>query len=109
MRKPAFCIFENKDTDQLRGKACFTLIVLPFGRAFLSWMTECRGRETDRRQFHTENVRQPYDVSTIISRQIKGCRKTVMQKLQDCPKTKRYVVRVPHCSRAFHGIFVTAL
>ena len=35
----------------------------------------------------TSNVRQPYDVRTIISRQMKGCRKTVMQKLQDCRKT----------------------
>ena len=38
-----------------RLKACFTLIVRPFGRAFLSWVTERRGRETDRRQFHTES------------------------------------------------------
>ena len=30
MRKPAFCICESKDTDQLPGKACFTLIVRPF-------------------------------------------------------------------------------
>ena len=36
-------------------KACFTLIVRPFGRVFLSWVTERRGRETDRRQFHTES------------------------------------------------------
>ena len=40
---------------------------------------------------------------------MKGCRKTVMQKVQDCRKTKRYVVRVPHCSRAFRGIYATAL
>ena len=40
-------------TDQ--PQACFTLIVRPFGRAFLSWVTERRGRETDRRQFHTES------------------------------------------------------
>ena len=32
-----------------------------------------------------------------------------MQKLQDCRKTKRYVVRVPLCSRAFCGILTTAL
>ena len=37
------------------AKACFTLIVRPFGRAFLSWVTERRCRETDRRQFHTES------------------------------------------------------
>ena len=37
------------------NKACFTLIVLPFGRAFLSWVTERRGREADRRQFHSES------------------------------------------------------
>ena len=40
---------------------------------------------------------------------MKGCRKTVMQKLQDCRKTKRIVVRVPHCGRAFSGILATAL
>ena len=40
---------------------------------------------------------------------MKGCRKTVMQKLQDCRKTKAYVVRVPHCSRAFCSILATAL
>ena len=40
---------------------------------------------------------------------MKGCRKTVMQKLQDCRRTKQYVVRVPHCSRAFRGILATAL
>ena len=40
---------------------------------------------------------------------MKGCRKTIMQKLQDCRKTKRYVLRVPHCSRAFCGILATAL
>ena len=40
---------------ELVAKACFTLIVRPFGRAFLSWVTERRGRETDRRQFHTES------------------------------------------------------
>ena len=40
---------------------------------------------------------------------MKECRKTVMQKLQDCRKTKRYVVRVLHCSRAFCGILATAL
>ena len=33
----------------------YTLIVRPFGRAFLSWVTERRGRETDRRPFHTES------------------------------------------------------
>ena len=62
-------------------KACFKLIVRPIGCAFLSWETECRDREADRRQFHTEsqNVRQPYDVSTIISRHMQGSRKTVMQ------------------------------
>ena len=32
-----------------------------------------------------------------------------MQKLQNCRKTKRYVVRVPHCSRAFCSILTTAL
>ena len=32
-----------------------------------------------------------------------------MQKLQDCRKTKRYAVRVPHCSRAFRGILAAAL
>ena len=32
-----------------------------------------------------------------------------MQKLQDCHKTKRYVVHVPHCSRAFRGILAAAL
>ena len=36
-------------------KACFTLIVQPFGRAFLSWVTERRGLETDLRQFHIES------------------------------------------------------
>ena len=52
------------------AKACFTLIVRPFGRAFLSWVTERRGRETDRRQFHTEShlrkaaVRCSYDYLT---------------------------------------------
>ena len=43
-------------------------------------------------------IRQPYDVRTISSRHTQGCRKTVMQNLQDCRKTKRYVVRFPHCS-----------
>ena len=37
------------------AKACFTLIIQPFGRAFLSWVTERRGCETDRRQFHTQS------------------------------------------------------
>ena len=40
---------------------------------------------------------------------MKACRKTVMQKLQDCRKTKRYVVRVPTCTRAFRGILTAAL
>ena len=44
-----------KETLEYLGKACFTLIVRPFGRAFLSWVTERRGRETDRRQFHTKS------------------------------------------------------
>ena len=62
-------------------------------------MTERRDRKSNRIQFQTEsqNVRQPYDVS---SRHMQGCRKTVMQNLQDCRKTKRYVVQFQHCSRA---------
>ena len=32
-----------------------------------------------------------------------------MQRLQDCRKTKRYVVRVPHSSRGFRSILATAL
>ena len=48
-----FAIFCSK--TQLRCKACFTLIVRPVGRAFLLWVTERRGREADRRQFHTES------------------------------------------------------
>ena len=40
---------------------------------------------------------------------MKDCRKTVMQKLQDCPKIKRYVVCVPRCSRAFRCILATAM
>ena len=37
------------------NKTCFTLIVRPFDLAFLSWVTERRGFEADRRQFHTES------------------------------------------------------
>ena len=37
------------------AKACFTLIVRPFDRALLSWETERRDREAERRQFHTES------------------------------------------------------
>ena len=84
-------------------KACFTLIVRPIVRALLPQVTERRDREADRRQFYTESqdVRQPYDVRTIISRHMQGCRKTVMQNLQDCrKKKKRYGVRFLHCSRA---------
>ena len=36
-------------------KACFTFIVRPFGLAFLSRVTERRGRETDFRQLRTES------------------------------------------------------
>ena len=72
-------------------KACFTFILQPFVHAFLAGVTERRDREADRRQFHTEsqNVRQLYDVRTIISLHIQRSRKTFMQNLQDFRKTKR--------------------
>ena len=80
----------------------FTLIVRPFFRVFLPRVTERRDHKSDHIQFHTEsqNESQSYDIRTISSCHMQGCRKTVMQNLQDCRKTKRYVVRFPHCSRA---------
>ena len=112
-------LFNSKLYKKFKNrKACFTLIVPPFVRAFLPQVTERRDREADHRQFHTEsqNVRQPYDVRTIISRHMQGCPKMVMQNLQDCRKTKRYVVRFPLCSRAifrcsrtFRSILAAAL
>ena len=52
-----FMVFEDIIMVSLiyLGKACFTLNVRPFVRAFLAWVTERRGRETDRRQFYTES------------------------------------------------------
>ena len=74
----------------------------PFFRANLPRVTERIDRKSDRLQFHTEsqNVRQPYNVLTISSRHMQGRRKTVMQNLQDCHKTKKYVVPFPLCNRA---------
>ena len=65
---------------------------------FLPRVTERRDRKSDRIQFLTESqyVRQPYDVRTISSRHMQGCRRTVMQNLQKCRKTNRYVVRSPY-------------
>ena len=73
----------------------------PFFRAILP-RGERRDRKADHIQFHTESqdIRQPYVVRTISSCHMQGCCKTVMQNLQDCRMTKRYIIRFPHCSRA---------
>ena len=70
----------------------------PFVCAILPRATEHRDHEADHRQFHTESqdLRQPYNVRTIISRHMQDSH----ENLQDCRKTKRYIVQFPHCSRA---------
>ena len=54
-KPPNQCELYKAQIKQRIHKACFTLIVRPFGRAFLSWVKERRGREADRRQYHTES------------------------------------------------------
>ena len=61
---------------------------------------ETRGRSQTISQSITQNVRQPYDVRTLTSRHMQGCRKMVMQNLKDCRKTMRYFVQFLHRSRA---------
>ena len=34
MRKPAFCIYENKDADQLRGNLCAFVFATPIVKSF---------------------------------------------------------------------------
>ena len=49
-------LVHNVETISHLSKACFTLIVRPFDRAIVSWVTERGGREADRRQFHTKSL-----------------------------------------------------
>ena len=83
-------------------KACFTLILRPFVCAILSRATELETVRQIADSFasnHTER-NAAVSVCTIISRHMQGYHKMVKQNLQDCRKTKRYVVRLPHCSSA---------
>ena len=83
-----------KTVARLFQRNCKTFLRLAnLVRAFWPGATESRDRRSDRIQFHTESqtVSQPYDARTISSCHMQGCRKTVMQNLQDCRKTKRYV------------------